>query len=368
MKKTPHTFIPAGAAHKSSELSCARRDVLRGIVAHYLFCGLPIMLSGTQATAATPATTSACISVGDALARYGFGDGHPLGVDRQAAFLNNAGKNLLLGNVQSCETRQATIEELARFHTEDHINKVLHAERDNLKFLDEGDTPVFPGVFEASAAVVGSALEALSNVMNGKCRRTFQPIGGLHNARRNHSAGFCVFNDIGVVIETLRRQYGVRRIAYVDIDVHHGDGVFYSYEDDPDLIIADIHEDGQYLYPGTGRPEETGKGSAKGTKLNIALKPGAGDAAFLSAWPIVEAHISKYAPEFVLFQCGADGLKGDPLAHLTYTAAVHGAAARSLRTIAERFAKGRWMAFGGGGYNRQNLAEAWTAVLRAIAD
>lgn len=368
MKKTPHTFIPAGAAHKSSELSSVRRRVLRGIVAHSMFCGLPIMLKGTQANAATPETISVCICVGDALARYGFGDGHPLGVDRQGAFLKNAENNLLLENVQSCETRQATIEELGRFHTEQHINKVLHAERDNLKFLDEGDTPVFPGVFEASAAVVGSALEALASVMNGKCGRTFQPIGGLHHARRNGSAGFCVFNDIGVVIETLRRQYGIRRIAYVDIDVHHGDGIFYSYEDDPDLIIADIHEDGQYLYPGTGRPDETGKGSAKGTKLNVALKPGAGNAQFLSAWPRVEAHISKYEPEFVLFQCGADGLKGDPLAHLTYTPAVHGSAAKSLRTIADRFSKGRWMAFGGGGYNRQNLAEAWTAVLRAMMD
>jgi acetoin utilization protein AcuC len=325
-----------------------------------------MMLRETQAKAEIPEMSRVCLCADDALARYGFTDGHPLGGDRQAAFLKNAKKSLLLGNVQLCETRQATIEELGRFHTDDHINKVLHAERDNLRFLDEGDTPVFPGVFEAASVVVGSALQALSSVMNDKCRRTFQPIGGLHHARRDHSAGFCVFNDLGVVIETLRNQYGVRRIAYVDIDVHHGDGIFYSYEDDPNLIFADIHEDGQYLYPGTGRPEETGKGSAKGTKLNIPLKPGAGDAQFLSAWPTVEAHIAKYEPEFILFQCGADGLKGDPLAHLNYTAAVHGTAARSLRMLADRFSRGRWMAFGGGGYDRQNLAEAWTAVLRAM--
>ena len=368
MKKTPHISIPVGTARKSSELSNVRRNVLRGIMAHGFYCGLPIMLRATQANAANRDNIPVCVSADDALARYGFADGHPLGADRQAAFLKNAEKNTLLGKVQWCETRQATIEELRRFHTDEHINKVMHAERDHLKFLDEGDTPVFPGVFESAAVVVGSALEALSSVMTGKCRRTFQPIGGLHHARPDHSAGFCVFNDLGVVIETLRRKYQVRRIAYVDIDVHHGDGIFYSYEADPDLIFADIHEDGQYLYPGTGGPDETGKGSAKGTKLNIALKPGAGDGQFLSVWPAVEAHISKYAPEFVLFQCGADGLKGDPLAHLTYTAAVHGTAARSLRTIADRFSGGRWMAFGGGGYDRQNLAEAWTAVLRAMTD
>src|SRR3954471_16895168 len=132
MKKTPHTFIPAGAAHKSSELSSVRRRVLRGIVAHSMFCGLPIMPRGTQANAATPETIPVCVCVGDALARYGFGDGHPLGVDRQTAFLKNAEQNRLLGNVKLCETRQATIEELGRFHTEQHINKVLHAEREKL--------------------------------------------------------------------------------------------------------------------------------------------------------------------------------------------------------------------------------------------
>ena len=368
MKKTPQTSTPVGTAPKNSELFPVRRNVL-GMVAHTIFFGLPVMLrAATQATAATTGTEPVCISAGEALARYGFADGHPLGSDRQAAFLNNAEKNLLLANVQLCGLRQATIEELGRFHTGDHIDRVQHAERDNLKFLDDGDTPVFPGVFEAAATVVGSALEALSNVMNGTCRRTFQPIGGLHHARRNHSAGFCVFNDLGVVIETLRLQYGVRRIAYVDIDVHHGDGIFYSYEDDPDLIFADIHEDGQYLYPGTGNEQETGKGPAKGTKLNIALKPGAGDAQFMAAWPRVEAHLTKYAPDFVLFQCGADGLKGDPLAHLNYSPAVHSTAARSLRRIADRFARGRWMAFGGGGYDRNNLAAAWTAVLQAMTD
>ena len=108
--------------------------------------------------------------------------------------------------------------------------------------------------------------------MSGECRRTFLPIGGLHHARRDRAAGFCVFNDVGVVIETLRSKYGIARIAYVDIDVHHGDGLYYPYESDPDLIFADLHEDGRYLYPGTGHANERGKGAAEGTKLNVPME------------------------------------------------------------------------------------------------
>lgn len=242
----------------------------------------------------------------------------------------------------------------------------MHAERDGLKFLDNGDTPVFPGVFEASANVVGAALDGLAQVMRGGCTRSFQPIGGLHHAGRDHSAGFGVFNDLGVVIETLRRQYGIRRLAYVDIDVHHGDGVFYAYEEDPDLVFADIHEDGRYLYPGTGREDETGIGAAKGSKLNIPLQPGSGDPEFLKAWPRVEQHLVRFEPEFILFQCGADGLRDDPLAHLNYTPATHMHATKRLVNIAGWFAKGRLMAFGGGGYGRDNLAKAWGAVLEEM--
>lgn len=322
------------------------------------------MLMVAKLQAATSAAV--CLYAGEALARYAFPDGHPLGTDRQGAFLNEARQRGLLTGIRACVARVATSAEIGRFHTRSHVEKVMHAERDKLAFLDNGDTPVFPGIFEASASVVGAALDGLAQVMTGECVRTFQPIGGLHHAGRDHSAGFCVFNDLGVVIETLRRQYGVKRIAYVDIDVHHGDGVFYAYESDPDLILADIHEDGRYLYPGTGGALETGKGAAKGRKLNIPLQPGAGDREFLEAWPRVEQHLVRFEPEFILFQCGADGLRGDPLAHLTYSAATHAHATKRLVNVAARYSKGRMMAFGGGGYDRDNLAQAWAAVLQQI--
>jgi acetoin utilization protein AcuC len=177
-----------------------------------------------------------------------------------------------------------------------------------------------------------------------------------------------VFNDPGVLVETLRAEHGVRRIAYVDIDVHHGDGVFYAFEEDPQLIFADIHEDGQFLYPGTGSARETGRGPAEGTKLNIALAPGAGDAEFFHAWQRVERFLEGFRPEFFILQCGADGLAGDPLAHLRLTQAAHAHAARRLVALAERHANGRLMAFGGGGYALENLSMAWCAVLEALVE
>src|SRR5258706_15702489 len=272
----------------------------------------------------------------------------------------------LLAKIRICAARRATNEEIGRFHTQRHIGKVMHAERDRIEFLDNGDTPVFPGVFEASANVVGAALDGLARVMRAECSRSFQPIGGLHHAGRDHSAGFCVFNDLGVVIETLRRQYGVRRVAYVDIDVHHGDGVFYSYESDPDLIFADIHEDGRFLYPGTGSAEETGSGEAKGTKLNLPMAPGAGDREFFAAWERVVDHLRRNKPEFYILQAGADSLAGDPLAHLDFSASAHAHATKALIELAEESAHGRLMVFGGGGYDLGNLARAWTGALAEL--
>lgn len=343
-----------------------RHDAGRRRFASSLLAAGAVTVAAPLLRAATPMKPHACLVQGEALARYGFPMGHPLGVDRQGAFMREAARQGLDARVTMQAPQVATREQIERFHTRAHVERVLNAERDGLEYLDNGDTPVFPGVYEAGATVVGSALDSLRRVMSGECLRSFQPIGGLHHARRESSAGFCVFNDLGVVIETLRSAYGVRRIAYVDIDVHHGDGVFYPYEDDPDLVFADIHEDYRSLYPGTGRPDETGRGAARGTKLNINLPSGAGDAEFLAAWPDVVAHLRRFEPRFVLFQCGADGLDGDPLARLRYTPQVHAHAARSLVHLAGEYSAGRLMAFGGGGYDRDNLARAWCAVLREL--
>ena len=176
-----------------------------------------------------------------------------------------------------------------------------------------------------------------------------------------------MFNDCGIAIEYLRACYGLRRVAYIDIDAHHGDGVFYSFEEDAELLFADLHQDGRTLYPGTGHVNETGSGDAAGTKLNIPLPPFSDDTVFHKAWPLVEDYLRRGRPEFILLQCGADSIKGDPITNMEFSPAAHAHAAARLRDIADEFCEGRMLAMGGGGYNHDNLAAGWTAVVEAMA-
>ena len=307
-----------------------------------------------------------CVFVGDELARYGFGHGHPFGSDRMQAFWDEVVWLGLDKLVQTCAPALATQEQIERFHGHEYVERVKAQSSIGEGFLDYGDTPAFPGVYEAAAYVVGTSLAAMERVLSGECRRAFVPIAGLHHARRDGAAGFCVFNDCGVVIETLRVVHGIRRIAYVDIDAHHGDGVYYGFEDDPELFFADLHEDGRYLYPGTGAAHEHGRGAAAGTKLNIPMRPGADDRDFRTAWTAVEELLYAARPEFIILQCGADSLAGDPITHLQYSAESHRHATTSLCEFAEEQCDGRLLALGGGGYNRANLAAAWTAVVEAL--
>ncbi len=305
---------------------------------------------------------------GEALGRYGFGQGHPFGPDRIHAFWQETVKQGLDRRVGVAAPARAPENAIAYFHTPDYIEQVKLLSAAGAGYLDYGDTPAFAGVFEAAAYVVGSTLDGLKQVMTGDSPRVFVPIAGLHHARRDAAAGFCVFNDAGVAIEAVRKQFNIKRVAYVDIDAHHGDGVFYAFEYDPDLIFADIHEDGRYLYPGTGFRNETGQGPAAGTKLNIPLMPGADDEAFYQAWAEVEEFVRAGKPEIILLQAGADSIAGDPITHMQFSPAAHGFAARQLCRIADEFCQGRMIAMGGGGYNRTNLALAWNAVVKAMLD
>ncbi len=314
-------------------------------------------------------TTPAVLVIRDArTAAYGFGDGHPFGPDRHDVFHAELDASGLAARVQLRAGRLATREELLAFHDDAYLSFVARRCAEGGGFLDGGDTPAMAGLDTAAAAVVGASVCAMDAIMAGEVRRAFVPIAGLHHAGRDRAAGFCVFNDCGVVLELLRSRHGLRRVAYVDIDAHHGDGVFYGFESDPEMIFADIHEDGRYLYPGTGAAHETGSGAALGTKLNLPMPPGANDKAFRAAWSRVEAYLAAARPEFIVFQCGADSVAGDPITHLQFSPEAHGYAAGRLCAIADRHCAGRLLAAGGGGYNRRNLALAWTAVVRALVD
>jgi acetoin utilization protein AcuC len=205
---------------------------------------------------------------GDALAAYGFGDPHPFGIDRHDVFHRELAEAGLDDAIAYRDPRRASVDELLLFHTAEYIDKVSRMSQEGRGYLDEGDTPAMPGIFDAASDVVGTTLSAVDAIMFGEAKRAFIPIAGLHHAARGAAAGFCVFNDCGVAAEYLRARHGIQRVAYVDIDAHHGDGVFYGFEDDPDLIFADVHEDGRFLYPGTGAAEETGTGRARGRSPN----------------------------------------------------------------------------------------------------
>jgi acetoin utilization protein AcuC len=299
---------------------------------------------------------------------YGFDDGHPFGLDRLSDFWSAMTSRGLAERVRVREAPEASRGEIESFHSAGYVDRVIEQSADGTGFLDYGDTPAFKGIYEAAASVVGNVLDAVDRLMDGRTHRAFVPIAGLHHAQRNAAGGFCVFNDCGIAIEILRSRFAVDRVAYVDIDAHHGDGVFYSFEDDPSVIIGDLHEDGRFLYPGTGHGYESGAGHAEGTKLNIPLPPGSADDAFFEAWKRIEAHIDDSEPGFIILQCGADGLAGDPLAHLNFTAASHRRAASRLCALADRHCEGRLLALGGGGYNPKGIADGWCAVVEAMLE
>ncbi len=302
---------------------------------------------------------------GEALGRYGFGEGHPFGPNRLAAFLAGLAHEGLDRAVTPGAPVAADEAALSLFHDAAYIRHVRLRSLSGGGFLDQGDTPAPAGIFDAGGHVVGSVLDGADRLLRGTAARVFVPIAGLHHARRARAAGFCVFNDAGVAIEYLKRA-GLVRIAYVDIDAHHGDGVYYEFEDDPCVFGVDIHEDGRFLYPGTGGRQERGLGAAHGRKLNIPLAPGATDRDFLAAWDETEEFLRAARPEIILLQAGADSIAGDPLTHLALTPEAHRHAAARLCTLAGEYADGRVLVMGGGGYHLGNVAAAWTAVVGAL--
>jgi len=279
--------------------------------------------------------TEVAVVTGERLARYGFPEGHPFGVDRHEAFAREFEARGLAARVRALQPCEASYEELLAFHTPAYVDFVRERSQSGQGYLDAGDTPAFRGVYEAAATVVGATLRAAEAIMTGAARRGFVPIAGLHHAARDRAAGFCVFNDCGVAIELLRRRHGLARVGYVDIDAH-------------------------------GAAGETGRGPAAGTKLNIPVPAGADDQTFARVWPAVLAHLSRFEPQLIILQCGADSVRGDPITHLSYSPRAHAQAARDLAELADRMGHGRVLALGGGGYNRENIAHTWCGVIESL--
>ena len=262
--------------------------------------------------------------------------------------------------------RPATLEEILSIHARSYVTRVMIASRgdvvpDALEYgIGTGDTPIFAGMHEATAAVVGATLEAAELVGRGDVKRSLNLSGGLHHAHRDKGSGFCVYNDLSIAIKRLQA-LGLR-VAYLDVDAHHGDGVQWLHYDDPNVLTISLHETGRYLFPGTGFTFELGRGEGLGTSLNVPLEPFTEDASFLEATErVIGPALAWFKPDVLVLQAGADAHQFDPLADLSLTVQGFQALFDLIVQLAEAHAGGRIVATGGGGY------ATWTAVPRVWA-
>ncbi len=233
--------------------------------------------------------------------------------------------------------------------------------------LNTPDNPVFSGMHEVSALVAGATLRAAEAVWTEEATRAVNIAGGLHHAMPDHASGFCVYNDPAVAIARLL-DLGAERVAYVDIDVHHGDGVQEMFYTDPRVLTVSLHESPRTLFPGTGFPDETGGPGAEGSAVNVALPAGTGDGGWLRAFhAVVPETLRRFRPQALLTQCGADTHRLDPLANLRLTVDGQRAAHIALRDLAEELCDGRWIVTGGGGYALVEVVpRAWTHLLATV--
>jgi acetoin utilization protein AcuC len=305
----------------------------------------------------------------DDFAAYDFGDDHPLAPVRVELTMSLARTLgiLDLPNVTVVPPDLVDDELLRLVHTDAYIEAV-RAEVASGRFgLGTPDVPVFPGMHEASARVVGGTLAAARAVYEGRAVHAVNVAGGLHHAMPSNASGFCVYNDPAIAIAWLLRQ-GVQRIAYVDIDVHHGDGVQAVFYDDPRVLTISLHQSGRTLFPGTGFPDEAGGPHADGCAVNVALPPGTDDAGWLRAFhAVVPPLLRSFEPEFLVSQHGCDSHRLDPLAQLALTVDGQRAAHVALHDLAHETAGGRWIATGGGGYALAEVVPRSWAHLLAIA-
>jgi acetoin utilization protein AcuC len=284
---------------------------------------------------------------------YDFGPEHPFS-ERSRALA----ADLLANLADSCDpapiswvrsVAPAGRPDLETFHLPEYVEYVEHASGfESPVSLDAGDTPSFAGCYEAAARIVGGANRALEAVWETS-RPAFHPAGGLHHARPDRASGFCIFNDVAIAVGRAVREG--RRVAYVDIDAHHGDGVMYGYFDSGKVLDIDIHQDGRTLFPGTGFPSEVGQGDGAGLKVNVPLPPLSGDEALLPLFRrLVPPLLRSFRPDLIVLQHGVDGHLGDALANLQFTSVAYEEIDATVLALAKELTGGRLLVTGGGGY------------------
>jgi acetoin utilization protein AcuC len=297
---------------------------------------------------------------------YDFGD-HPLNPLRLDLTVRLARELGVLDRMDVRPPVAAGEEQLLTVHDADYLAAVRKASTDP-GFVGYGlgttDDPVFDGMYDASALVAGGSAEAAELLWSGTAEHAVNIAGGLHHAMRGYASGFCVFNDVVLAIRTLLGR-GARKVAYVDVDVHHGDGVQAAFYDDARVLTISLHQDPRTLFPGTGFATELGRGDAEGTSVNVALPPGTGDRGWLRAFhAVVPSLVRAFAPDVLVTQCGCDTHREDPLANLELSIDGQRSAIAALHALAHEAAGGRWLAFGGGGYGLVRcVPRTWTHLL-----
>ncbi len=311
-------------------------------------------------------STSVAIPWDDALTTYDFGPGHPLAPVRVELTMALARELGVFDAAPATviDVPPATDELLTLAHDAGYLDAVRRAKPDLAHGLGTPDDPVFEGMHDASALVAGASVAAAKAVWEGRAEHGVNVAGGLHHAMRSSASGFCVYNDPAIAARWLLDQ-GAERIAYVDVDVHHGDGVQAAFYDDPRVLTISLHESGRYLFPGTGFADESGGPNAPATAVNVAMPPGTGDADWLRAFhAVVPPLVTAFRPQLLLSQQGCDSHALDPLAHLMLSVDGQRTTYAALHRLAHEAAGGRWVAFGGGGYELVRVVpRAWTHLL-----
>ncbi len=298
----------------------------------------------------------------DRWGRYEYGAHHPLKPVRLKLTYELLDAYGVLGGCSSqvISATAASADEILRFHSPEYLD-VLRAVNAGLAVpaaarygLGPGDNPIFPGVLDYSALVVGASLQAAQLVEAGAARVAFNIAGGLHHGMPSHASGFCYLNDLAVAIDYLVSRG--KRVAYVDIDTHHGDGVQAAFYRTSKVLTISLHESGKYLFPGTGFEHELGEGEGRGYAVNLPLHPFTDDEIFCWAFrEVVPPLIHAYQPDILVTQLGVDTFRSDPLAHLELTTNGFCTMVEALRELALP-----WLATGGGGYDVPNVPRAWT--------
>lgn len=302
----------------------------------------------------------------EAYLSYQFGPEHPFQPTRLKYTLDLIKElKLLNGKAMLYSPKAAGEEDLHSVHSPDYVDTVKRMSALGRGFLDSGETPATKGIFEASCSVVGGSILGVDLLMEGEVGHAFNPGGGLHHAKTDRTSGFCVFNDIAIVVRRLQRRFGVGRMAIIDIDGHHADGTQEIFYKEPFLKIS-THRFG--IAPYTGRVEEMGEGEGRGHCVNIPLPRSTGDDAYLYAFhEVVPPLIERYEPEVILLQFGVDGHYQDPLVGLALTTRTYEEVSSTVHRLAHRVSGGRLMVFGGGGYVPANVARCWAIMFATVS-